>query len=107
MAYAESSASAQGTPNPVEIRYPAKHPSASTARATRRDQRPRYGTMSAPVQVQAVAPPFAVVVDVLDPLRLPRRKFEVVRDHARALLELLLEHGAHFVIGHRKQVHGK
>ncbi len=58
--------------------------------------------MLPPVEVQTVAAPFAIVVDVQDLRRSPLRKFEIVRHDARALLELLLENRRHFLDGHRQ-----
>src|SRR5882672_4914936 len=87
--------------------YQIRHDSASTVRAIRRARRPRYGTISAPVQVQPVAAAFAVVVDVFDFHRSPSGEFEIVRNDASALFELLFENGSYFIVRHRQQVYGQ
>ena len=84
--------------------YQPRHASASTTRAMRSASRPRYGPSSAPVQVQPVAAAFAVVVDILGFHRGPGRKFEIVRDNARAFFELLFENRRDFVVRHRQQI---
>src|SRR5271170_215090 len=73
-------------------------------RPMRRASRPRYGTISAPVQIQAVAAPLAVVVDVLDLYGRPLRKLEIMTDNAGTLLELLVENRTQLVIRHREQI---
>jgi len=77
---------------------------ASATLAIRRLKRPRYGIISTPVQVQAVATAFAVVVDVYDLLRLPRAEFKIVGDNSRAFLQLLFENRRDLVIADGKQI---
>src|ERR1039457_6898448 len=89
-----------------------KHPRATAASAARAPAIDRgqpifiaSNKVSLSIQVQRMAAAFPVVGDVFHLFRGPRAKLEIVRHHARALLELAVEQRLHFAVdGIRQQV---